>query len=262
MSIQNRKMRIVGSIVTYQNPPEMVEKAIDSFLDGSNKREIVLVDHSPSDTLRILQRENVHYVHNPQNPGFGAGHNLAFAKMNEPEVFFLINPDIEITEGTVDRLVDRIQRDPRIGIITCKILNPDGSIQLLLKNEPTLAALVARRIRVLEKIPYFRRAVENFIRSEDVYGSETDVPIASGCFMGVRGKTFGKLGGFDERYFLYFEDFDLCRRTRKLGLQVFYTTEGSAIHLWTRGAHNSTKHLLYFLRSLIQYFFGREKKVG
>jgi GT2 family glycosyltransferase len=247
-------VRVVGSIVLYKNPVGMVEGAISSFLENFNDREVILIDHSPNNDLENLARKNVHYYHNPSNPGYGAGHNLGFQKANDPDYFFIINPDVLVHHGALSYLIQKLKINTNIGLITGKVLNVDGTLQKLLKNDATVTAFIARRITALEKISYFSKAVENFVIEAEFYEKEWEVPIISGCFMGIRGEIFKKVGGFDERYFLYFEDFDLCRKIRSVDLKILYEPRAEITHYWNRGAHKSLRHLWYFVKSLYQYF--------
>lgn len=252
-------MKLVSSIVLYRNSQEIVERAMKSFLEKDSTRHIVLVDHSPNPILSNLATiSNTSYIHNPKNPGFGAGHNLAHnSKNNAPldEKYIVIqNPDVFIEPGCINHLLNKLESDPSIGLITCKVLNPDGSIQRLLKKDPNLLALVARRIPFLTKLKFFKKALEHYEIEDNLYEVEGNIPIVSGCFFIIPKSVWNAINGFDERYFLYFEDFDLCRKVKSLGKRIVYCPDVQITHLWTRGAHSSNKHLFYFVRSMIQYF--------
>ncbi|MCG6144912.1 glycosyltransferase family 2 protein [Leptospira bandrabouensis] len=254
-------MKLVSSIVLYRNPKDVVIKAIDSFLENQPNRRMVLVDHSPEPTLsNLASNSQITYYHNPSNPGFGAGHNLAHSEIidsnkDKNEKYIIIqNPDVFIDPGCINTLIQKLEANPKIGLITCRVLNPDGSIQKLLKKDPNLFALITRRIPFLKNIPIFNKALQNFLVSDDLYLREVEIPIVSGCFFIIPRIVWNEIGGFDERYFLYFEDFDICRKVRAIGKQIVYSPEAEITHLWTRGAHTSFKHLLYFAKSMIQYF--------
>lgn len=252
-------MNLVSSIVLFKNSKEIVQKSIDSFLEQDPKRQIVLVDHSPSPTLSsLVTKSNISYHHNPDNPGFGAGHNFAHrnnTKANEIEKYIVIqNPDVFVSPGCIQTLIEKMEADPQIGLITCKVMNPDGSVQKLLKNDPNLFALITRRLPILSHLHLFRKALLNYEIKNEMYDIEGEIPIVSGCFFIISRNVWDQIGGFDERYFLYFEDFDICRKVRSINKKIFYTPQVEIIHLWTRGAHKSSKHLFYFLRSMVQYF--------
>ncbi|EOQ88037.1 glycosyltransferase-like protein, family 2 [Leptospira yanagawae serovar Saopaulo str. Sao Paulo = ATCC 700523] len=247
-------MRLVSSIVLYKNPKEVMQKAIDSFLEGKDDRRVILVDHSPTNELASLAGKQVTYFHNPDNPGFGAGHNFAFANSPESDYFIIQNPDVFLDPGSMELLLEKLNQDQNIGIITGKILNSDRTLQKLLKKDPNILALLARRFTSLSNLSIFKKALNNFEFDDMFYEKENTVPVISGCFMVIPSTVYREIKGFDERFFLYFEDFDLCRKIREVGKKVYYFPNASIVHLWKRGAHSSFKHLFYFTRSMFQYF--------
>lgn len=243
------------SIVTYNNDRTVLEKAIKSLLSTNLKSRLILVDNSESDSIRgLCDDARIEYIFNNDNVGFGAGHNIAIRKCLENSKFHLIiNPDIYFTEGTLEKICLFMERQPEIGVVMPKILYPDGAIQYLCKQLPTPFDLIIRRfIPGPLKFIFKKRFVKYELRDKN-YGEVMDVPCLSGCFMFVRTEIFSHIGLFDERYFMYLEDVDLCKRIGAKFRTVYYP-EASVYHHYDKGSYKSCKLLYYHVMSAIRYF--------
>jgi GT2 family glycosyltransferase len=248
-------MKVCASIVLYQNPISMLQKAIESFLHTSMDVKLYLIDNSPTNALNILSSidRRIEYIHNPSNPGFGAAHNIALKKsMSEGISYHLVlNPDIYFKHGVVEELTAYMDHNADVGLLMPKVLYPDGKIQYIARLLPTPWDLFARRFipikRYLEKLN--RRYELTFFD----YSTIAEVPFISGCFMFLRTNTLKKTGGFDERFFMYLEDADLSRRIGMVSKTILYP-DVSIYHEYQRGSHRSFKLLLIFIRSVFNYF--------
>ncbi|WCL51280.1 glycosyltransferase [Leptospira sp. GIMC2001] len=246
-------------IVCYNNDPKVIQKTIDYFLDQNIDSELIVVDHSPSNflekTVSHYNSKTVSYFFRGNiNNGYGGGNNFGFDQGDESEYFLILNPDVFLINKSLEKLIDTITKNESIGIIVPKILNEDSTIQKLMKGYPTVLALLARRFKLLQKIKLIKKSLIEYEMVNFNYNEASNVQIASGCFMLVRSKDFIKVGKFDERYFLYFEDYDLCLKILKLNKLIYYYPEVEIIHLWNRGAHKSIRHFYLFFRSMIQFF--------
>lgn len=164
-----------------------------------------------------------------------------------------MNSDMTVSENVFERLRDYLDVHPDVGIVSPKIINPDGSIQRLNKRHPTMLDLALRRFASKSLERRFSNRLARYEMLDVGYENECEVPCLSGCFMFGRTSVLRSVGGFDERYFLYFEDFDLSRRVQKTHRTMF-CPEASATHYWQRGAHKKFKHSVYFAKSAIRYF--------
>ena len=243
------------SIVLYHNPPEEIRKAVESFLSCSKRIKLYLVDNSQDDSLRYqFISPQIEYIFNGKNLGYGAAHNLAIEKARKNSLYHLVmNPDIEFKPETIDRLFDFMELNPEVGLVMPKVLYPNGSVQYLCKRVPTPTDLILRRF-VPGAIKFlFRKNLSAYELRDKDYDSIMEVPNLSGCFMFIRTEVFGNVGLFDERYFLYLEDTDLCRRITEHYPTVYYPLE-NIIHGYGRASYKSFKLLSHHLSSSIKYF--------
>lgn len=236
-----------ASIVAYKNPAAVLARAINSFLDGAPDSVLYLIDNSPTDALRHLASSpRVIYVHCRQNIGFGAAHNIVLRSVMHHSTYHLVlNPDVYFESSVLRELIGFMKANPDVGLVMPKVLSPDGTLQRLCKLLPTPWTLIARNF-----FPPFAGR-ENFtyeLQFTD-YRRLLDVPFLSGCFMFLRMSVLEQVGVFDERYFLYGEDLDLCRRIHQHARTVYYPH--AVIY------HDQIKAkglLLHKIRSLSKYF--------
>jgi len=249
-------MKISISIVTYNNSI-VIKKCIDSIFDSISTLdfEIIVVDNNSSDnTVSIIEKDfkNVKLIKNNKNIGFGAAHNIAI-KLGEGKYHLVLNPDIVFTENTVEKLLKFMEKNLDIGLVSPKILLPNGSIQYLCRRLPSLFDFII--IRFMPKFirKFFQARIDYYEMRETGYNKNMDVLFLTGAFMLIRSSVLGKIGGFDENFFMYFEDIDLCRRIKKISRTVFYP-HTSVIHLWEGGTRKSFQLLFIGIRSAIYYF--------
>ena len=143
-------------------------------------------------------------------------------------------------------------KNPQVGLVMPKILNPDGTIQHLCKLLPTPANLITRRFLKFHK-PGVKRNNHKYELRFTSYDQIMDVPFLSGCFMFLRTDTLKEVGLFDERLFMYVEDTDLTRRIHRNYRTVFYPN-ASVYHHYAKGSYKSLKLTFYNIISAIIYF--------
>jgi len=248
-------MKISASIVLYQNPISMLQKAIESFLHTSMDVKLYLIDNSPTDALNILSSidRRIEYIHNPSNPGFGAAHNIALKKSMTDGISYhlVLNPDIYFKHGIVEELMAYMDHNTDVGLLMPKVLYPDGKIQYIARLLPTPWDLFARRFIPIKS--YLEKLNRRYELTFFDYSTIAEVPFISGCFMFLRTDTLKKTGAFDERFFMYLEDADLSRRIGMVSKTILYP-DVSIYHEYQRGSHRSFKLLLIFIRSVFSYF--------
>lgn len=244
---------ITASIVTYKNNTDTLKKAIGSFLDTDLPVRLYVIDNSPSDEIgSICDDERIEYVFNNGNIGFGAGHNIAIRRsVRESEYHLVLNPDIHFPRGAAEALYDFMEQNKEIGLVMPKVCYPDGSIQYLCKLLPTPSDFILRRpsLKLLQII--FRDKHDYYCLRHTGYGDIMDVPSLSGCFMFIRGKVFDRIGMFDERFFLHFEDIDFTRRISAFYRTVYYP---KAVVFHEKKEDKSLRMLYYMAFSFIKYF--------
>ncbi len=217
--------------------------------------EVLLVNNRSTDGTAEFMAANypaVSVVENPDVAGYGENHNINL-KRSSGRYFVVMNSDMTVAEDVFARMRDYMDANPGVGACCPKVLNPDGTIQGLNKLLPTVWDLFLRRFMPGPLKKYFRRRMEAFEMRDVGYDHSYYVPSLSGCFMFCRADLIKRLGGFDEKYFLYFEDTDLCRSIQ-LTHTTMYVPEAVVTHYWARSAHISYRAMWLFIKSTARYF--------
>lgn len=246
---------ITISLVTYTSNFDSIRATIDSLNSITAKKKIFIVNNYLNDDIRnpILSQLDCEYIWNPKNPGYGASHNLAIKKAFDYNYAYhlIINPDIEFEKGVIEKLINFMEENTKIGLVMPKIKYKNGNVQYLCKLLPTPLDLFFRRFQLS------KRRVENRNKKYELrftgYNKTIEVPSLSGCFMFVRTSVLKKVGGFDERFFMYLEDVDLSRRIGQISKTVYFPSV-EVIHNYEKGSYKNIKLLFYHISSAIKYF--------
>jgi GT2 family glycosyltransferase len=208
--------------VSYRSGDRAVRSCRSALESGA---EVVLVENA-SGRLGAIEEAppGVVLVKAPKNLGFGTGSNLAALGASAEHLLFL-NPDAELLEGALDALLEVMDERPEVGIAGPALRFPDGRPQGSVRRDPTAAA-VLHQYTAWKFLMVFRRAYRRY-RSPDE-GGETEVLMGSALL--VRRALFEELSGFDPRYFMYYEEADLCRRARERGAGVALVPGATAVH--------------------------------
>ncbi len=255
---------VTCSIVTFNSNPEELSRALCSFFSTSLRVKAIVIDNSPDDRLRTLvENQGACYRLSPRNVGFGAGHNLAMREcLNWAKYHLVLNPDAWLESGALERMFAYMEANTRAGLLSPKVLFPDGTLQYSCKLIPAPTDLIARWVLrgVPAKLP-LRRVLEKAI-TQRLFNYELrtlnlnqvlSVPMVAGCCMFFRSKALAEVGLFDERFFLYFEDFDLSRRAKE-AYETVYFPDARVFHRADFGSRKNKKLLTYFIKSSILYF--------
>lgn len=245
-------MKVNVSIVTYNHSEEFLRPVLESvFKNHEVVANLFIVDNSADTRLQDLETKYpLKYISAGGNRGYGAGHNIAIQKTLSSDVAFhlVLNPDITFPENTLVRLLDYLQHHPNVSLLMPKILYPNGTLQEVARPLPSALELFGRRFlpkAVMKKIalmPQFPTLT-----------SPTFFPGLSGCFMLIRSEPLKRIGGFDERYFMYMEDMDLSRRLAEVG-EAVYLPEISVTHEFQKDSYKNRKLLKYHITSAIKYY--------
>jgi len=223
MNNSERKLSI--SIVNF-NSGEYLEKCLSSLskTGGSINLEIWVVDNNSSDNSLELAKEkfpDVNYIDNNQNLGFGRAHNIALRKIKS-EFVLILNPDTEVESGVISSMLNFIEGSPGVGAATCKVLLGNGKLDLAShRGFPTPFASF---------LYYFLKNGSLYHLSNAPMDKIHEVDAISGSFFLTRKSVLEKVGYFDEDYFMYAEDIDLCFRIKEVGFKVMFVPEVSIIH--------------------------------
>ena len=244
---------ITASVVVYQTPESELRELLQCFRESRRPVVLAVIDNSPSDRLRAVVEDSraAEYRWLGKNLGFGAAHNVAMRHLlHRGQYHMVVNPDIRFGPDVVDLLARFMDLHPEVGHTMPRIAFPDGTDQPLCKQLPTPIDLLLRRF-VGAKL--FRKQRDRYELRDVNMSVARQVPNLSGCFMFLRSSFLQKIGGFDERYFMYMEDVDLCRRIGRVAQTVFFP-QVSVLHGYAKGSYRDPKLLGYHLRSSFQYF--------
>ncbi|MCK5739343.1 glycosyltransferase [bacterium] len=226
-------MQLSIIIVSY-NVKYFLEQALTSVQKAITdlSAEVFVVDNASQDDSITMVRDQfpaVHLVANTTNQGFGAANNQAVAEAKGDFIVFL-NPDTIVQEDTFSTMLRFFETRPDAGMAGCKILNPDGTLQLACRRSfptPWVAfTKVSGLSRFFPKSRLFGRYNLTFLNPDECH----EVEAISGSFMVARSQALAEVGGFDETWFMYGEDLDLCYRFREKGWKIFYVPDTKIIH--------------------------------
>jgi len=228
--------------------------------------EIIVVDNASTDNSadyvqkKILPRfERVQLIVTKENGGFSAGNNQGIKKA-KGKYLLIMNSDIVIWENSFKRMVEFMEQHPKIGIAGPRLLSPDSTLQYFCYQFPTPQVLLYRRTP-LSRFQFARRAIHAYLMTSWDHKDNRPVDWVQGSCMIVRASAVEKVGLMDERYFLFLEDTDWCRRFWDAGYEVWYLSEVEIIHYHSRASAATRFYQTIFnkmawihLASAVKYF--------
>lgn len=220
--------------------------------------EIIVVDNSSTDDmLKELKSEfpGVNLIELPENIGFAAGNNVGIAAARGGTLL-LLNPDTIVEKDAIDSLYNRLSPDRSISIIGPKILYTDRSLQsrFIPKKVPTLWYLFCEMF-YLDKLFPRSRIFNSYFGADFNYEKEQEVGQICGACLMIKKKVIDKTGPFDEKFFLYFDEADLCLRVSQAGFKMLYFPKASIVHL--EGASSASagrKRVENYYRTELYFF--------
>ena len=245
---------IYASIVLYNTKIEDVRKVL-GCVAGSIVNKVYVIDNSEQDTLReevLAASKKTEYIWGQGNVGYGAGHNIAIRRSIEESADYhlVLNPDIFFESDVIADLVGFMSRYVDVGMVLPRVVYPNGDLQYLCRLLPAPLDIFSRRFLPKSVI---KKRNERYEMRAMGYDKVWNCPILSGCFMLMRVNDLARVGGFDERFFMYFEDFDLMRRLHRISKTVFYPHR-TIIHDHASGHHTSRFLFRASIKSAYQYF--------
>lgn len=217
--------------------------------------ELLLVDNCSKDHTIPFIKDNypdIGITRNRVKKGYGANHNINL-KSARGRYFCLMNADMVVSPDIFEVLIPFLDAHPDVGIVTPGVTNEDGSTQYLNKRYPSVADLFVRRFVPDDMKGSFKKRLDRYEMRDKGYDHIMDVPFLSGAFMVTPTRLLREINGFDERFFLYFEDVDLCRRMQQNYRTVYYP-HAKVVHRWERAAHKDVRWASIFMMSAAKYF--------
>lgn len=247
-------MKLTIIIVNY-NVKELLDQAIVSIKKACKHidHELIVVDNASSDgSVELVQKKfpEVKLIINKENKGFASANNQAI-KQAAGEFILLINPDTIVQEDTFTVILNFFETHPECGMLGCKILNPDGSLQLPCRRSfPTPWIAFTKIIgfsKLFPKSRLFGKYNLTYLNPDQTY----EVEAISGSFMFFRRKVVEDVGYLDESFFMYGEDLDWCFRIREAGWKIYYLPETKIIHFKGESSKKSEVDLtIQFYRAM------------
>ncbi|PKN05481.1 MAG: glycosyltransferase family 2 protein [Deltaproteobacteria bacterium HGW-Deltaproteobacteria-9] len=224
-------------IVSY-NTVDLIESCLGSLFTDAVEKEVFVVDNASNDGTADVVRTcfpGVHLIENPENRGFSAANNQVLSQCRGRYLVFL-NPDTQLGADTLRTAVSFMDDHPRIGLAGMKIINPDGTLQ--------------------ESVSY-RYPGEKYTRGE-LSGLSGQIACVLGAGMMARREIIQEVDGFDEDFFLYGEDQDLCLRIRKRGYDIGYIEKAEVTHLGGQSERQFTSAEKWGKKVRAEYLFYRK----
>ena len=249
---------LLSVIIVNYNVRDFLQQALTSVRSALKDipAEILVVDNASHDGSVEMVRQQfpeVRLIANDRNLGFAHANNQAL-KQARGRFFALINPDTVVQEDTFRVLLDFFETHPDAGMVGCKILNPDGSLQLACRRSvPTPWVAFTKLVGLSSLFPrsrLFGRYNLTYLDPDQI----TEVEAISGSFMMVRREVVEQVGMLDERFFMYGEDLDWCYRIRQAGWKIYYVPTTQIVHY--KGASSKKARLdtlLTFYRAMLQF---------
>ena len=258
---------LTASIVLYHTNESDVFTILNCIKESCIDK-VYIIDNSSDDHFCFLEKqyEKVRYTRN-KNLGYGASHNIALHEAIDDgsQFHIILNPDIRFSPDIIQSLMLYMEKHDDVSYILPNVIYPDGTIQYLCKLLPTPFDLIFRRFYIDTK--FTQKLNDKYVLQNSGYNKIINPPCLSGCFMFLRMNTIKENNiFFDERFFMYCEDFDFIRRLHRVGKTIFYP-DVSIIHEHAKESYKSKKMLIEHIKSAIKYFnkwgwfFDKERKM-
>lgn len=266
-SPEHTELSLCVAIISYKVIPAqftaMMASLLTAVLSAQENLElavkVVVIDNADEEELLksicVPFIENLDFTIrcNPENVGYGTAHNMAI-KTAECEYYLAMNPDVVIKPDCLLKAIQHMEKNPDIVALSPEIRDVEGRFQYLCKQYPSVLDLTLRGFAPQSIKRRFDKRLalyecRNMVNKKLI----SEAMLVTGCFMLCRSAALKKIGGFNERFFLYFEDFALSMELHKLG-KVVYFPQISIVHYGGHAARKGWQHLKYFTRSAWIFF--------
>lgn len=254
-------MKLSLCLVNYYSERDLLN-FLESFADFRPEclYEVIVVNNGSTElNLNEMLHErcgnHIQVIEPKRNLGFGAAQNRAVKKAKGDWVF-LVNPDIEVRDRSLEHLLEFAESEEKLGIVGPRLYHEDGSMQSSARRFPSFFDLVVKRLGMGR---FFQKRLERHLYKGLSMSKPTKVDWLVGAAMLMKRERFLEVGGFDERFFLFMEDTDLCRRMKEKGYEVWFDPRAEMIHsqerLSARGWWPFRKVFWIHFSSVLKYFW-------
>lgn len=223
---------------------------VNNKSDDENKGAISALARSAS-----TEHFSVALIEAGVNGGYGAGNNISIRRHEDADYHLVLNPDVLVEEQALTNALTYLESNPDVGLLTPQVRGLDGQLHHLCKRHPTLLDMFVRSAssRLLNRL-FMLRNLRFEMRDRDYLDVIKPVPYPTGCFMLFRRSVLGRIGGFDEGYFLHYEDADIGRRVSQVS-QTAYVPGVVVQHKWSRDTHKSWPMRWITIKSGLRYWW-------
>ncbi|MFH1890372.1 MAG: glycosyltransferase family 2 protein [Candidatus Kuenenbacteria bacterium] len=220
-------------IIVSWNVREYLKKCLESIFKHTQDIdfEVIVVDNASKDNSAEMVQDKfpeANLIANKKNLGFARANNQGIGKA-QGKYILILNDDTELIDNSLKKLIDLMEKNQEWAIAGCRLLNSGRSLQKSVRRFPKFFDQFLILVK-LHHLPFFKKYLNNYLAKDFDYTRTQQVDQIMGAFMMVRKSVFEKIGKFDEKYFYWFEEVDLCKRAVDAGLKVFYTPQVSMIH--------------------------------
>lgn len=263
--MSEQKKVVLSIVIVHYDTPELTLGCVKSiFKNISNLPfEIIIIDNGSQLSIKNELKKQypaIQFIELGKNTGFSVANNLGIFNSIGKHVLIL-NSDTEMSEQGIEKMLSYLESHPEVGAVGPQHRNPNNSFQLSCGKFPTFFSELTRKIfhyRLSINDPVIREYLEN------KYSDTTAVDWVSGSCLFIKREALEKVGLFDENFFMYFEDIDLCTRIRKAGWEIHYLSDINIVHYGGRSVRHNLLHALveyrksqaYFVREYYGFFGG------
>lgn len=241
-------------IIVNYNTGDLLYKCLDSIKDKIKNidHQVIIVDNASSDNSWKIVNKFLEYtlIRNEKNIGFGECNNRIL-KTIKSKYILLLNPDTELTEGSIEKMLEFMQTHQKVGIIGPKVLYPNGRLQRTAFLFPTVFSILLGILflnKLFPKSKIFNK--QNFGHWN--YHNIREVDAVSGCCLLLRKKVYDNIGGLDEDYLFFYDDIDFCKRAKNNNWKVVFFPKNTIYH-FGGGSFTTDRY--------IPVYFGRRSKI-
>lgn len=264
--------KISVSIVLYEPDLPLLRGVVEALFNAFLKLPIAekwttsvdLVNNKPDEThfeeieqialAATTEQFKVDLIDSGINGGYGAGNNISIRRHLDSDFHLVLNPDVLVSQDSLSCAISYMIAHPNVGLLTPLVRGFDNSIQYLCKQSPTLLDMFIRSVssNLLNRI-FVQRNMRYEMRNHDYDKVICPVPYPTGCFMFFRRAVLDIVGGFDEGYFLHYEDADIGRQVSAISLTA-YVPSVVVLHKWSRDSHKSWRMRWVTIKSGFRYW--------
>lgn len=246
----------LSAIYVYHNTPNEIKKSIETLIHSLKKirYEIIIIDNASFDKVpaELNNLAHVKIINNGKNCGYGKGLNQG-VKIAQGKYLLLLNPDIEFDINSISNLLNKLKSNSKVGAIGPQLISEKGETLQSISGIPSLlqSLFVFSFIDKIWPSNPFSKKYHNLNLDRS---TEQDVDVVSGACIMIKKALYDKVGGFDESFFMYFEEVDFCCRVKNAGYKILYLPQAKVMHLVGRSTQNKEWIEKTFEQSRFNFF--------